>query len=98
MKPPRYLLAVVVMAGLGVAGIVLILLVKPVDPVVPLTLLLGSLAPTTIALLTLMQGRETHVLFNSRMDQLLRSEKATSRAEGVIEGEAGRGKPTGDSP
>jgi len=47
----------------------------------------GSLATTVISGLIAVRLGNLHQQLNSRMDQLLTSEKATSRAEGVVAGQ-----------
>jgi hypothetical protein len=53
-----------------------------------------AIVPSTLAailsFLALNKARATHLLVNSRMDELLKITKSASRAEGVIEGKAER--------
>lgn len=81
-----YLAGVVALSVCGVAGIVAIMLRSPEkDNTQAVTLVLGFLVPTVLALLGFMQ-RDTHLAFNSRMTELLQLTAKSSRAEGQLAG------------
>jgi hypothetical protein len=48
---------------------------------------LGSMSAAAISLWALIQGKQTHKLINSRMDELLKAAKDLARAEGIASGE-----------
>lgn len=50
--------------------------------------IITSIPPTLVGILGYLQGRKTHKMVNSRMDELLKSSKAESKAEGVEQGRA----------
>lgn len=63
------------------------------DKTLILVALVSAFPPTLVALLSLLNGRrnskaiqEVHLSINSRMDQLLKSSKAQSKAEGIEQG------------
>lgn len=86
-----YLVAIVTMAIVAIAGSVLISYLRPdSDIVVVFGLIAGFMAPTTLSLLAFMKAQETHLSVNSRLDQFIENAKASSRAEGV-EAERTRG-------
>lgn len=47
-----------------------------------LVAIITSFPPTLVGILGYLQGRKTHIAINSRMDELLKSSKAESKAEG----------------
>lgn len=48
--------------------------------------LITAFPPTLVGILGYLQGRKTHKMVNSRMDELLKSSNAESKAEGVEQG------------
>lgn len=80
-KPPVYVVAIVLIVGIGVAGV----LVKPEQAVAILTFC-GSILVALIALLKAQE--EVHDAVNSKMDLLLAVVRRSSKAEGVEEGRA----------
>ena len=54
---------------------------------VALIVTIGSVVTGSIAAMALQQSRQTHMLINSRMDELLAAARALARAEGVLLGE-----------
>lgn len=92
-----YVIAVVVMALIGVIAVVLIVLIRPDKDNSVLIATIGSfILPTTVALLAFMKSQETHVVVNSRMDEFRRQleessllRQAAERQAGFIEGSRG---------
>lgn len=90
-----YLITVLIAFVIGVSGTALFLYIRPEsDFVIVSGVVFGVAGMLTTNILTLMksnesvkQTKETHVLFNSRMDELLKKATALARAEGVQEGE-----------
>ena len=97
-----YVVAVVVVSLLALAAIVVLAVLRPLaDNTLPI-LIIGCVAPTLAALLSVLRGQVTaragaatndqgvvlHDLVNSRLTELLRLTAAASRAEGVIAGAA----------
>lgn len=58
------------------------------DRTLILVALISATPPTLMALLAWRESRKVHMTVNSRMDELLLSEKKVSRAEGKEEGRA----------
>lgn len=82
-----YVIAVVIMMGFGVMGIVAITLARPeADNTALIGAILGFLAPTTLSLLAFMKSQETHLSVNSRLDAFMSNAKLASRAQGLAEG------------
>ena len=89
-----YLVSVVLMSMLGVAGVIAVLVLRPHEDNAALyTAIGGFVGPTTMALLAFLKTKETHVLVNGRMEEfkklLSRSaaqEVALSGARGVAQG------------
>ncbi len=96
-----YIVAVLIMAVLGVAAIVTLTVMRPKeDNVVIITLILGFLAPTTLSLLSLMKAQEatnvateTHKIVNSELEKWKKDFAAKNFAQGQVSGmESERGK------
>jgi hypothetical protein len=82
-----YIVAVIMMMVIGVAGVVIITLGRPnQDNTQLITTILGFLAPTTLSLLAFMKAQETHLSVNSRLDAFMRNAELAARVQGVIEG------------
>jgi len=87
----KYVAAVVIMALIGIVGILVVVGLRPAqDNTALITLIIGFLAPTTLSLLTFIKAEETHHSVNSRLDTLLAVERRASRAEGFEEGRTHR--------
>lgn len=86
-----YVVAMVVVAALTMMAVLAILFLRPTatDNTLYITAVIGVITPIIGILIVLLQ-RENHLTMNSRLDQLLQVSKATSRAEGVIEGQIER--------
>ena len=97
-----YVVAVVVVSLLALAAIVVLAVLRPLaDNTLPI-LIIGFVAPTLAALLSVLRGQDTaravaatndqvvvlHDLVNSRLTELLKLTAAAARAEGVIAGAA----------
>ncbi len=82
-----YIVAVVLMAALGITGVVLVaLLYRDMDRVVVMGLIGGFVAPTTLSLLAFMKSQETHLSVNSRLDAFMANAVKAAHAEGQSEG------------
>lgn len=82
-----YLIAVLVMVGIGVAAIVAIYAIRPdKDNAAIIATVVALITPTTMALLAFMKAQETHLSVNSRLDAFMESAKRASHAEGREEG------------
>lgn len=91
-----YIVAVLVMAGIGIAGAVItVALLPPVDIAPVIAAIFGFLTPTTLSLLAFLKTQETHVLVNSRMTEFMatlqesvQDKSAIAKAQGVAQGVA----------
>jgi len=92
LPPPSntpYLIAIVAMLMIAVSAIVAVTLIRPTQDNSSLyVLILGSIAPTTLALLAFMKAQETHLSVNSRLEQFIRNADGRARAEGELVGRA----------
>jgi hypothetical protein len=99
VAPPNnlpYVVAVVIMMGFGVVGVVAITVLRPTqDNTIIITTLLGFLAPTTLSLLAFMKAQETHLSVNSRLDDFMRTATYAAHAKGLMEGR-GEGRDSAD--
>lgn len=83
-----YLVAVLIMALIGVLGVVGVTYLRPgEDNTVLIGLVLGFLAPTTLSLLAFMKSQETHLSVNSRLDDFIRNAENAARGEGEKAGQ-----------
>lgn len=82
-----YVVAMVILAALTMLAVLAILFVRPTatDNTLYIASVIGVVTPIIGILIALLQ-RENHLTMNSRLDQLLQVSKATSHAEGVLEG------------
>ncbi len=77
-----YLIAIVVMVALAIFSIVAVTVIRPNDDnSAIIVLILGSIAPTTVALLAFMKAQETHLSVNSRLDEFIHNSNQVARAE-----------------
>lgn len=84
----QYIVAVVAMMLIAVAGVVVIVVLRPeADVALVIAAVFGFLAPTTLSMLSFMKAQETHLSVNSRLDQFIRNAEMAARAEGIGEGE-----------
>ncbi len=84
-----YVVAVVVMIVIVVIAVTVIAVVRPdKDNASLYALILGSIGPTTLALLAFMKSQETHLSVNSRLEQFIRNADRSARAEGELVGRA----------
>lgn len=90
-----YLTAVITALVVGIAGVVLIVTLRPdFDILVVAGIVFAFLTPTTTSLLALLktqetneQAKETHLSVNSRLDAFIKQAEQAARAEGVMQGE-----------
>lgn len=84
-----YVSSMVLLAALTMGGVLAIIFLRPAatDNASYIAAIIGVATPIIGVLMALLQ-RENHLTMNSRLDQLLMVSKATSRAEGVLEGAA----------
>ena len=83
----QYVIAILVMALLGVVAVVGITLSRPHDDnSILITAVLGFLAPTTLSLLSFMKSEQTHISVNSRLDSFLKTAQAAALNQGVAQG------------
>jgi len=84
-----YIVAVVVMAALGVLAVVAITLIRPdQDNTALLATVIGFVAPTTFSLMAFMKAQETKLSVNGRLDALMANAKHVAYAQGLSEGRA----------
>jgi hypothetical protein len=82
-----YLIAVVAMMMVGVAGVVTVEVLRPTADNLALNAsILGFLAPTTLSLLAFMKSQETHLSVNSRLDAFMANARMAAHAQGINEG------------
>lgn len=87
---PKYVLAVIVMALIGVAGIVVIGMIRPDDDLLVISgIVIAILSPTTTGLLSFMKGTEnsqqnkqTHDMVNSRLTEFIEAQTQLAEARG----------------
>ena len=90
-----YLIAVVIMALIGVAGVLTVFHMRPdADNTAIVATLAGFIVPTTLSLLAFMKAQETHIIVNSRMDEyraqlqlVAQSAERAARSEGYSQGQ-----------
>lgn len=83
----QYVTAVAFMIALGIIAAVLITLFRPEQDNLPvITLIFGSIAPTTLALLAFMKAQQTHLSVNSRLDAFIKNAEGIAKAAGVEQG------------
>jgi len=84
-----YLIAVVIMIAIAIGSITAIAVGRPgLDNSNLYGLILGSIGPTTLALLAFMKSQETHLSVNSRLEQFIRNADRAARSEGELAGRA----------
>lgn len=84
-----YIVAVVLMMLMGVAGVAAIVILRPQqDNAAIIASIIGLLAPTTLSLLAFMKAQETHLSVNSRLDAFMRNAEFAARVQGVMDGRA----------
>jgi hypothetical protein len=82
-----YLIAIVLMILVGIAGVAAIVALRPdADILVVGAMVFGFITPTTLSLLSFMKAQETHLSVNSRLDGFIRNAEAAARGEGREEG------------
>lgn len=80
--------AIVSVLLIGVAGVVLVTILRPdLDPLAISAVIFGFLTPTTLSLMSYLKSQETHLAVNSRLDEFIRNASAAAKAVGQ---EAGR--------
>lgn len=85
-----YLIAVVVTVLLGLTGVITVMILRPTqDNAALYTIIGGFTAPTTAAILAFMQGRVTHSLVNSRMDEFKTNLKVMAAINEEVAHQAG---------
>jgi Mn2+/Fe2+ NRAMP family transporter len=89
-SPPNntpYILAVVVMVIAAIAGIAVILVLRPdSDPLVVSGVIAGIFTPTALSLMSFLKAQETHVLVNSRMSEAITDAAKAAYGEGMKAG------------
>lgn len=93
-KRPNYLGAIVAVALASIVAVSWVSITMPDSDSAKLiiTMILGFATTTTAALMGFLKISQMELQINSRMDQLLRSEKALSRTEGVDAERRGEGR------
>lgn len=95
--PTQYeVMAVVVLSAFGVVGVVLLFALRIENAIALSAIILGFLAPTIVALLSLKQTKHNHasvqalaISVDGRLTQLLKTTKLAARAEGINIGLSG---------
>lgn len=87
-KAPNPFVAIVAVLLIGVAGVVVISVLRPdLDPLAVSAVIFGFLTPSTLSLMSYLKAQETHLAVNSRLEEFIRN--ATKAAQAVGQ-EAGR--------
>lgn len=82
-----YLMAIVSMSLVAVAGVIAIVSLRPEsDLVIVMATVFGFTAPTTLSLLAFLKAQETHLSVNSRLDDLIKNASRVARETGIREG------------
>lgn len=97
------IMAVIILSVSGVAGVVLLFALQVENAIALSAIILGFLAPTIVALLSLRQAKQNsasveriRVSIDGRLTQLLETTKAAAKAEGIVTGLTGdERKPNG---
>jgi hypothetical protein len=92
VPPPNnvpYIMAVVLMAALGILGVVAVAVARPgQDNTAIFTAIAGFVCPTTLSLLAFMKAQETHLSVNSRLDAFMRNAELAAHIKGIVAGRA----------
>lgn len=91
VRPPNnipYILAILGMMGLGIAGSVTVIIAKVMEPLLVTGAIFAFITPTTASMLAFMKAQETHLSVNSRLDEFMRNASFAARAQGRQEGRA----------
>jgi len=86
-----YIVAIVLMVALGVAGAIAVTIARPgqdKENLVIIGIVFGFIAPTTLSLLAFMKAQETHLSVNSRLDAFMRNAEMVAHVQGMAEGRA----------
>ena len=90
VPPPNntpYIIAVVLMATLGIVGVVCVSIFRPGQDNISVYGLIGTfVGPTTLSLLAFMKAQETHLSVNSRLDAFMRNAEVAAHIRGIAEG------------
>lgn len=82
-KAPNPFVAIVAVLLIGVAGVVLVTVLRPdLDPLAISAVIFGFLTPTTLSLMSYLKAQETHLAVNSRLDDLIENAKKAAEAVG----------------
>lgn len=78
-----YVIVIALMSGLGLLVILAITWLRPTsDNSILIGLVLGFVTTTTAAIFVFLKSQETHLLFNSRMDEMMRNVAEVARLKG----------------
>lgn len=82
-----YLLAILSMTMIAIAGVGVIIYLRPEsDLIIVMATVFGFTAPTTLSLLAFLKAQETHLSVNSRLDDLIKNATNAARNQGVQDG------------
>lgn len=78
-----YVIVIALMAACGLMVILLLTWLRPVqDNTALIVMVLGFVTTTTAAIFVFLKSQETHLLFNSRMDEMMRNVEEVARLKG----------------
>ena len=84
-----YIWAGIVMAALGGAFVLLILVIRPnADPLMVIAGVVAPLIPTLAAICALMKAQETHLSVNSRLTAFMQAATDAANVRGQLQGVA----------
>ena len=92
VPPPNnvpYIVAIVLMAMLGVVAVVAVAIARPgLDNTALYATIAAFIGPTSLSLLAFMKAQETHLSVNSRLDAFMRNAEMVAHVQGMAEGRA----------
>lgn len=78
-----YVIVIALMSGVGLFVILLITWLRPdSDNTALIVMIMGFVTTTTAAIFVFLKSQETHLLFNSRMDEMMRNVEEVARLKG----------------
>lgn len=82
-----YVIVIAIMAIIGLLVIMVITWLRPThDNSILIGLVLGFVTTTTVAIFAFLKSQETHLMFNSRMTEMMENVKEVARLKGEKSG------------
>lgn len=82
-----YVIVIAIMAIIGLLVIMVITWLRPThDNSILIGLVLGFVTTTTVAIFAFLKSQETHLMFNSRMSEMMENVKEVARLKGEKSG------------